>query len=79
LRSLTPPWLASHHRRYSSRSAGAIMAQNIVFSIGLLVILVPLAVLGLIGVALAFVAHEVAELLAVANGLGAGRVSGFAS
>jgi cation-transporting ATPase G len=55
------------------------MAQNIVFSIGLLAILVPLAVLGLIGVALAFVAHEVAELLAVANGLGAGRVSGFAS
>lgn len=55
------------------------MAQNIVFSIGLLAILVPLAVLGLIGVALAFVAHGVAELLAVAKGPGAGRVSGFAS
>lgn len=61
----------------AGKRAGAIMAQNIVFSIGLLAVLIPLAVLGVIGVALAVVAHEVAELIAVANGLRAARVPGF--
>ncbi|HXG23737.1 MAG TPA: cation-translocating P-type ATPase, partial [Chthonomonadales bacterium] len=63
----------------AGRRAGGIMGQNIVFSIGLLAVLIPLAVLGIIGVALAVVAHEVAELIAVANGLRAARVPGFAA
>lgn len=63
----------------AGRRAGTIMAQNIVFSVALLAVLIPLAVLGIIGVALAVVAHEVAELIAVANGLRAARVPGFAA
>ena len=56
------------------RRARGISRQNIVFSIALLVVLVPLAVLGLISVAVAVVAHEVAELIAVANGLRSSQV-----
>jgi Cd2+/Zn2+-exporting ATPase len=43
--------------------------QNIVFSLLVLAALIPSALLGLLGVALAVLAHEVTELLAVANGL----------
>ncbi len=46
--------------------------QNIVFSLAILAVLVPLAVLGLLGIAAAVIAHETSELLAVANGLRAG-------
>jgi len=55
------------------RKARRISLQNIVFSIAILVVMIPLAVGGLIGVALAVAVHEVAELLAVANGLRAAR------
>lgn len=54
--------------------ARRISTQNIVFSIAVLVVLIPLAVMGLIGVAFTVLVHESAELLAVANGLRAGRV-----
>lgn len=50
-----------------------ISLQNIVFSIGILAVLVPGAVLGLMGIAFAVIAHEVSELLAVANGLRTAR------
>ncbi len=50
-----------------------VSLQNIVLSIGVLVAMIPLAVLGVIGVATAVLVHEAAELLAVANGLRAGR------
>ena len=43
--------------------------QNIVFSIAVLAVLIPLAVLGAMSVAVAVLAHETSELLAVANGL----------
>ena len=56
------------------RRARTISLQNIVFSIGILVLMIPLAVAGLIGVAICVLVHEAAELLAVANGLRAGRV-----
>ncbi len=49
--------------------------QNIVFSILILAVMIPLAVVGAIGVAVAVAAHEAAELLAVANGLRAGRMT----
>nr|HNI57455.1 HAD-IC family P-type ATPase [Elusimicrobiota bacterium] len=55
------------------RRARRISLQNIVFSIGILAVLVPGAVLGLMGIALAVVAHEVSELLAVVNGLRVAR------
>ncbi|MBL6752245.1 MAG: heavy metal translocating P-type ATPase [Nevskia sp.] len=54
------------------RRTRRISLQNIVFSIALLMLLIPLAVGGLIGVASAVLVHEAAELLAVANGLRAG-------
>ena len=51
------------------RRARTISRQNITFSLLVLAGLVPSAVLGLLGIAAAVVAHEVSELLAVANGL----------
>ncbi|NOT53806.1 MAG: cation-translocating P-type ATPase, partial [Deltaproteobacteria bacterium] len=59
------------------RRVRTISRQNITFSILILVILIPAAVLGVLGVTAAVFTHEVSELLAVANGL---RVRGsFAS
>ncbi len=46
-----------------------ISKQNVVFSLLILAVLVPSALLGLMTVALAVVLHEGSELLAVANGL----------
>ena len=54
------------------RKARRISAQNIVFSLLLLAVLIPLAVSGLLSVALVVLAHETSELLAVANGLRVG-------
>ncbi|BAS29196.1 heavy metal translocating P-type ATPase [Limnochorda pilosa] len=56
-----------------ARRARRISLQNLAFSILILVVLVPSAVLGALGIAAAVVAHEVSELLAVANGLRAAR------
>lgn len=57
------------------RRAQRISRQNIVFSIALLAALVPLAVAGFLTVAIAVTAHEVAEIIAVGNGLRARAVS----
>lgn len=57
-----------------ARGAQRIARQNIVFSILLLIILVPSAILGFLGVAATVLLHEMSELLAVANGLRAARV-----
>lgn len=51
------------------RKVQSISRQNIVFSIALLAVLVPSAVAGFLTVAIAVTAHEVAEIIAVANGL----------
>src|SRR3989344_541114 len=51
------------------RKARGISLQNIVFSILLLVVLIPSALIGFLTVAIAVTVHEVAELLAVGNGL----------
>jgi len=55
------------------RKARRISAQNIVFSLLVLAAMIPLAVLGVIGVAVTVLVHEASELLAVVNGLRAGR------
>jgi len=55
------------------RKARRISAQNIVFSLLVLAAMIPLAVLGVIGVAVTVLVHEGSELLAVVNGLRAGR------
>lgn len=54
--------------------ARSVSLQNIVLSIAVLIAMIPLAVLGVIGVATAVLVHESAELLAVANGTRAGVV-----
>ncbi len=53
--------------------AGKIGRQNIIFSLITLVALIPAALAGLINVATAVIFHEGSELLAVSNGLRAGR------
>ena len=55
------------------RVARRISLQNIVFSLLVLAVMIPLAVLGVIGVALTVLVHEASELLAVINGLRVGR------
>jgi Cd2+/Zn2+-exporting ATPase len=54
------------------KSAKRISHQNIVFSLTVLAILIPSALTGVIGVAVAVFLHEASELLAVANGLRVG-------
>ena len=62
-----------HEALALGRKAWRVSKQNIVFSILILAVLIPLAVGGLISVAVAVLAHETSELLAVANGLRAAR------
>lgn len=50
-----------------------ISVQNIVFSILVLAILIPGAIVGLLGITTAVFAHEASELLAIANGLRVAR------
>jgi P-type E1-E2 ATPase len=66
------PGKAAYALRLARRSQG-ISLQNIVFSILVLAVLIPGAVLGALGIAVAVFAHEASELLAVANGLRAAR------
>jgi heavy metal translocating P-type ATPase len=56
------------------QKARLVSRQNIVLSLAVLAAMIPLAVAGVIGVATAVLVHEAAELLAVGNGLRAGRV-----
>lgn len=55
------------------RRAQGISRQNIVFSLLLLAVMIPSALLGLITVAIAVLAHEGSEILAVLNGLRVAR------
>lgn len=55
------------------RKARKVSLQNIVFAITVLVILIPAGVGGFISIAVAVLVHEASELLAVANGLRAGK------
>ena len=54
------------------KRAKKIGLQNIVFSLLILIILIPSALIGIMTVAIAVLFHEVSELLAVANGLRVG-------
>ncbi len=55
------------------KKARRVSMQNIVFAIAVLVVLIPAGVSGLISIAVAVLVHEASELLAVANGLRAGK------
>ena len=58
------------------RRARRISRQNIAFSLVVLAALLPAALAGALSVAVAVLAHELSELLAVANGLRVGRPTG---
>jgi Cd2+/Zn2+-exporting ATPase len=51
------------------KRARVISRQNIVFSLAVLAVLIPGALLGLLGVTMAVIVHEASELIAVGNGL----------
>lgn len=55
------------------KKSKAISTQNIVFSLFVLALLIPSALIGLMSVAVAVFFHETSELMAVLNGLRAGR------
>jgi Cd2+/Zn2+-exporting ATPase len=55
------------------KRARGISTQNIVFSILILAVLIPSALIGIMTVAIAVFFHEISELLAVANGLRVAR------
>ena len=56
-----------------ARRANTIMRQSLVLSGAILLALVPLAAFGILGLATVVVAHELAEVLVIGNGLRAGR------
>lgn len=56
------------------RRAQRISRQNLAFSIAILAVLIPSAVVGLLTVVAAVLVHEIAELLAVANGVRTARL-----
>ncbi len=62
------PEVLAHARR-----AGRIMRQNLALSGAILVVLVPLAGFGILGLAAVVAAHELAEVVVIANGVRAGR------
>ena len=55
------------------RRATGISRQNLLFSVVILAVLIPSAVVGLLTVVVAVAVHEAAELLAVSNGIRAAR------
>lgn len=61
---------AVEHARRSVR----IMYQNLFLSAAILAVLVPLAAFGVLGLAVVVAAHEVAEVLVIANGVRAARL-----
>ncbi|MEV7572911.1 cation-translocating P-type ATPase [Pseudarthrobacter sp. NPDC089323] len=64
------PQVLDHARRTRS-----IMLQNVGLSLLLIAILIPLALFGLLGLAAVVLIHEMAEIVVIANGVRAGRIS----
>lgn len=62
------PQVLAHTRR-----ARRIMVQNIVFSLAIIAILIPLAALGVLGLATVVLIHESAEVLVILNAIRAAR------
>ncbi len=62
------PEVLAHARR-----AGRIMRQNLVLSGLIIGVLIPLAALGVLGLATVVATHELAEVVVIANGVRAGR------
>ncbi len=60
------------------RRARRIMLQNLGLSLGLIAVLVPLSLSGVLGLATVVAVHELAEIMVIANGVRAGRVKPLA-
>ncbi|WP_308536549.1 hypothetical protein, partial [uncultured Mobiluncus sp.] len=58
------------HARRGSR----IINQNIVLSLAIIIVLMPLAISGVLGLAAVVLVHEVAEVIVILNGLRAAQV-----
>ncbi|MBN6038293.1 cation-translocating P-type ATPase [Amycolatopsis sp. 195334CR] len=56
-----------------ARHARRIMRQNVGVSLGLIIVLMPLALFGVLGLAAVVLVHELAEVVVIANGVRAGR------
>lgn len=56
-----------------ARRARRIMLQNVGLSLGLITVLIPLALTGVLGLAAVVAVHELAEIVVIANGVRAGR------
>jgi cation-transporting P-type ATPase G len=61
------------HTLAHARRARTIMLQNIGLSLALIAVLIPLAALGVLGLAAVVLVHEAAEILVIGNGVRAGR------
>jgi len=57
-----------------ARRGRAIMTANIAFALAIVVVLVPLAMFGVLGLAAVVLVHEVAEVLVIGNGVRAARI-----
>jgi cation-transporting ATPase G len=64
------PQVLHHARRTRS-----IMLQNVGLSLLLIAVLIPLALVGALGLAAVVLIHELAEIVVIANGVRAGRIS----
>ncbi|MBN9622967.1 MAG: cadmium-translocating P-type ATPase [Actinobacteria bacterium] len=60
-----------------ARRAGRVMRQNLFLSGGILLTLIPLAAIGVLGLAAVVAIHELAEVVVIANGVRAGRRKAF--
>ncbi len=60
-----------------ARRGLGIISQNVVFSIVIITVLLPLAITGVLGLAAVVLVHEVAEVLVILNGLRAARSPGL--
>ena len=58
-----------------ARRTRAIMLQNVVASLVLIAVLIPLALFGVLGLAAVVLVHEVAEVVVITNGVRAGRTT----
>ncbi|MBW0105515.1 cation-translocating P-type ATPase [Pseudonocardia sp. KRD291] len=56
-----------------ARRARSIMLQNVGLSLAIVIVLMPLALLGVLGLAAVVAVHELAEIVVIANGVRAGR------
>lgn len=60
-----------------ARRTRRIMLQNVTLSIALIIILIPLALFGVLGLAAVVLVHELAEVAVIGNGMRARRATAF--